>query len=367
MFGKKKESEELTDAQNEGLAKGSAKNKRNKDTRGGDKKKSAKNNKKNKRDKKDKKNKGLYRIEELEDRIAKGELDDIDEEAIVSMYMPKRRFQRIGAALLRLGTLQKILIILLLVLATLFALSFLQERMGNFTVNLNRLELYRRGISIADNPDFNDATAKLTADAVINGTNISIDDIPGDVDNIDGSHNGTNYMAYTFYIRNAGKEDLDYEGLIKLESSAKGAEKAVRVMVWKNDEPMLYAAPASDGGTESGCTNFLSDNVAATYTQEDFKVGYVDKYTVVIWMEGDDPECIDDIIGGEVEFSMQFQAIDHDDSNLFMKFVEDIVDTLTGNNPISSSGNDAPDFYNQYEVTWDSRRNQDNPPPGANG
>ena len=367
MFGKKKESEELTDAQNEGLAKGSAnasaKDKWNKDTRGGDKNTTAR----GKSNKKDKKNKGLYRIEELEDRIAKGELDDIDEEAIVSMYMPKRRFQRIGAALLRLGTLQKILIILLLVLATLFALSFLQERMGNFTVNLNRLELYRRGISIADNPDFNDATAKLTADAVINGTNISIDDIPGDVDNIDGSHNGTNYMAYTFYIRNAGKEDLDYEGLIKLESSAKGAEKAVRVMVWKNDEPMLYAAPASDGGTESGCTNFLSDNVAATYTQEDFKVGYVDKYTVVIWMEGDDPECIDDIIGGEVEFSMQFQAIDHDDSNLFMKFVEDIVDTLTGNNPISSSGNDAPDFYNQYEVTWDSRRNQDNPPPGANG
>lgn len=33
-----------------------------------------------------------------------------------------------------------------------------------------------------------------------------------------------------------------------------------------------------------------------------YQVGDVDKYTVVIWLDGDDPECVDKIIGGAVEF-----------------------------------------------------------------
>jgi hypothetical protein len=32
----------------------------------------------------------------------------------------------------------------------------------------------------------------------------------------------------------------------------------------------------------------------------------VDKYTVVIWVEGEDPECVDDIIGGYIELTMKF-------------------------------------------------------------
>ena len=39
---------------------------------------------------------------------------------------------------------------LLLLVAVLFIVAFMQEKMGNFTINLNRLELYRRGIAIAD-------------------------------------------------------------------------------------------------------------------------------------------------------------------------------------------------------------------------
>ena len=29
-----------------------------------------------------------------------------------------------------------------------------------------------------------------------------------DVDGVDGGHNGKNYMAYTYYVRNAGKEEM---------------------------------------------------------------------------------------------------------------------------------------------------------------
>lgn len=304
--------------------------------------------------------KHMIRVKELEEALAEDE--DIDVDAIVSMYMPKRRMARIGQALLRIGTLQKVLICVALFMAVLFGISFMQENMGNFTINLNRLELFRRGVAIADNSQFEGATARLTAEAVSDGTNIAADDLPNNLDEIDGSHNGKNYVAYTFYIRNAGKEDLSYNAKLKIASASKGVEKAARVRVYRNGEPTTYAAPAANGGNEAGCENFESDEVVCHLVNGTFKVGYVDKYTVVIWLDGDDPECIDNIIGGAVEFAMDFDSDGAEDTSLIMKFLQDIADTLTGTDPISASGTDAPDYYKNNTVTWDTRRNQESPP-----
>lgn len=303
---------------------------------------------------------GVVRIEELEQALADQDLDDIDPDAVVSMYMPKRRMERIGAALLRMDKLQKALVVLALAFGVLFALSFMQENMGNFTINLNRLELFRRGVAIADNGDFNNATARLAAEALDNGTNIAAEDLPDNLDDIDGSHNGKNYVAYTFYIRNAGKTDLGYSAKLKVVSASKGVEKAARVRVYRNGEPTTYAAAAADGNPEP----FASKDVVTTISHKNFRVGDVDKYTVVIWLDGDDPECVDKIIGGAVEFGFDFDSSETDDSSLFVKFVQDIADTLTGNDPISASGNEAPDYYKEHNVTWSNRRNQKNSPAG---
>ena len=315
--------------------------------------------KKKKRFGRKKQNDQIVRIEELEKMMEKYG-DDIDPEDIVSMYIPHRRRKQIGAALLRMDKLHLTLLGMLLLVAVLFIFAFMQEKMGNFTINLNRLELYRKGISIADNGDFDGATARLTASTVEDATNISIDDLPEDIDDLDGSHNGKNYMAYTYYVRNAGKEDLGYKASITLDSCAKGAEKAVRVAVWRNGERVVYAAPATDGGEENGCKNFKSDDVVCTYTEKKLLVGNVDRYTIVIWMEGDDPECVDSIIGGSVEFSMKIDADYKDETSLLAKFVQDIKDTLTGNKPINAAGNDAPNdsYYTDKEITWKNRRNK---------
>lgn len=307
---------------------------------------------------------GVVRIEELEQALADQDLDDIDPDAVVSMYMPKRRMERIGAALLRMDKLQKALVVLALAFGVLFALSFMQENMGNFTINLNRLELFRRGVAIADNGDFNNATARLAADALDNGTNIAAEDLPDNLDDIDGSHNGKNYVAYTFYIRNAGKTDLGYSAKLKAVSASKGVEKAARVRVYRNGEPTTYAAAAANGSPEPNTEPFASKDVVTTISHANFRVGDVDKYTVVIWLDGDDPECVDKIIGGAVEFGFDFDSSETDDSSLFVKFVQDIADTLTGNDPISASGNEAPDYYKEHNVTWSNRRNQKNSPAG---
>ena len=284
----------------------------------------------------------LVRIEELEELLSKHG-DEVDPETIVSMYLPHRKRRKLGAALLRLDRLQLLLLGLLLLVAVLFIAAFMQEKMGNFTINLDRLELYRRGISIADNGEFKNATARLKAATVQDATNISIQDLPENLDEAEGSHNGKNYMAYTYFVRNAGKEDLGYVASITLDSCSKGAEDAVRIAVWKNGERVVYAS-----------------RVICKYEEKNFLVGNVDKYTIVVWMEGDDPECVDSIIGGSVQFTMHINSDSEDDSSLIMKFVADIKDTLTGNKPISAAGNEAPNdsYYPDKEVTWENRRNQ---------
>lgn len=302
----------------------------------------------------------LIRIEELEELMRK-QGGEVDPEKIVSMYQPHRRRRKIGAALLRMDRLRLLLLGMMLLVVILFIAAFAQEKMGNFTINLDRLELYRRGISIADNGDFDGATARLTAATVKDATNISIEDLPKNLDSVkDGNHNGKNYMAYTYYVRNAGKEDLSYIARITLDSCSKGAEKAVRIAVWRNGKRVIYAAPAKNGGTEQNCKNFKSDDVVCEYEEKNFLVGNVDKYTIVIWMEGDDPECVDSIIGGSVELSMHIDTDFDDNTSLLWKFVQDIKDTLTKDKPINAAGNEAPNdsYYSDRKITWKNRRNK---------
>lgn len=300
----------------------------------------------------------VIRVEKIKQALEEyGE--DIDTDTVMSLYLPQRRARRFGAALLRLNKLHLLLLLLLFGLAILFIMAFTQEKMGNFTINLNRLEMYRKGISISADADFTNATARLVASAVDDATNITMTDLPPGLDDVDGDHNGRNYMAYTYYVRNAGKEDVSYYASVTLDACAKGAENAVRVAVWRNGESTVYAMPSADGTPEDGCVNFLTRNIVCTYEEPDFLIGNVDKYTIVIWMEGEDPECIDNIVGGSVQFSMNIDADDHNDSPLIVKFIQDIIDTLTGNKPISSSSDaDAPSYYWDKEITWATRRNQ---------
>lgn len=299
----------------------------------------------------------IIRVEDLQKLIEKNG-GEIDEDTLISMYVPRRNIKRFAKEVLRLDRLHLLVYGLIALVMLLFIFAFMQEKMGNFTINLDRLEMFRKGVSISETGDFEHPTARLTASVVENATNISIDDLPKDIDSVQGDHNGRDYLAYTYFVRNAGKEDLGYEATITLDRCAKGAEEAARVAVWHNGERTVYAAPTSNGKPEKGCVNFESEDVVCRITEKNFLLGNVDKYTVAIWLEGDDPECVDKIVGGTLEFSMRIDAIEENKTSLLDKFIRDIRDTLTGNDAISAAGNDAPDYYNKRNVTWENRRNQ---------
>lgn len=205
-----------------------------------------------------------------------------------------------------------ILLIIILLLGTFFGLFWFVNRAGNFTVWVP--DEQRNLITLSDTADFAECSTMLEADVIENMDNITKSWMPDNLHEIDGSHNGENYIAYTFYLKNAGENVIDYSAAIDLHAVTKGTDNAVRVMIIKNGEETVYAK-AKVGSTEPepDTVAFLSNTKVLENVTEDFEPGAVDKYTVVIWLEGEDPECVDDIKGGVAKMSMNFKVLEQAD------------------------------------------------------
>ena len=161
-------------------------------------------------------------------------------------------------------------------------------------------------ISLSETADFSEPTISLDAGGMENMTNISEHWLPSGLDAQDGSHNGESYIAYTFYIKNVGDEVCALKETIHLDSAVLGADAAIRVRVYRNGRPTTYAKSGADGLPEYGTRAFESEEIVCSNTVERFSPGAIQKYTLVIWLEGDDPECLDNIKGGNVKMSMTF-------------------------------------------------------------
>lgn len=208
-----------------------------------------------------------------------------------------------------LKTVLVILLILISLLAISYGLSVFLDKAGNFTVMVP--EEADGCLTLSATSDFADPTPFLAADPIPEMTNITQAWIDPNVDNIDGPHNGSDYIAYTFYLKNGSDDAIKYNANIDIQSVALGTDEAVRIMVIRNGEKTVYGK-AQVGSTEpetDGAVPFYSDAFVMNETYEDFGAGEVDKYTVVIWLEGNDPECVDNIRGGEMKMAMNFKRV----------------------------------------------------------
>ena len=61
-------------------------------------------------------------------------------------------------------------------------------------------------------------------------------------------------------------------------------------------------------------TNFESENLIVKKDVDNFAPGDVAKITVVIWLEGDDPDCVDDILGGQLKIDMVMEILGGSDA-----------------------------------------------------
>ena len=207
-----------------------------------------------------------------------------------------------------IATLSGIVVIVLLWLVSYFTTQF-----GDLVVKIDH-DLGSKGIVLSETRDFAEPTFELNGGNADNVFHFTYDwfearGVLDTLDDIDGSHNGDDYFAYTFYIQNNGSQVIDYTARLLVSGVSKGCDEAARVMVYKNGEPTIYAKPQYETDIpEEGTVAFVDEKTVFEALNEDFAPETIDRYTVVIWFEGNDSECINDIMGGHIRLSMLFEA-----------------------------------------------------------
>ena len=201
-----------------------------------------------------------------------------------------------------------IILILLLLLALLYLVVSLIYNKGNFSITLDENLYYDKSLIIYDNVDYKVYRSELFAEAPETFDNISYKWLPDDLTEYEGSHNGKNYLAYSFYIENIGDLESDYWSEVVISDVIKNVDEAVRIRIYKDDTYVTYAKAKRDGTPEKNTEPFVSDELVALDHVENFKPGDRIKYTIVLWLEGSDLECTDNILGGEFKVQMNFNS-----------------------------------------------------------
>ena len=225
-------------------------------------------------------------------------------EIIVSAKKVRKR--KIATRVIKLSLLG--LLLFLMVLYVILAIIYNE---GKFTVTLDSNKTLQSGIAIYDNINDTIGKRKLEAESIKFMDNISFKWLPDDLDSDEkyGPHNGDNYIAYTFFVENQNTEVLNYWYEVIVDDVIKNVDEAIRIRIYRNGESKTYAKPSSlDNTPEQDTIPFKkiadADNSIILEEVKDFQPGQRDRITVVVWLEGDDPDCTDPLIGGELKMHM---------------------------------------------------------------
>ena len=235
---------------------------------------------------------------------------------------------------------------LLLLLGAFFLMSLVTRMRGFFTINLSD-GMFKEGFVLSSTVGFEKPTTELFCEPATDVPCVSFAHLAEDVDQIDGQHN-SDYFAYTFYCRNEGESTVDYTWALELTEESKNLSDAAWVMIFEDGEMRFYAKANGRSGAAEALPAFGDDsrgyvdpplmgqaaektqyqlirekNGVAYYrlvpkpfagedlvtegSQQTVAPGEVHKYTVVIWLEGDDPDATNERIGGHLGLAMQFR------------------------------------------------------------
>ena len=248
--------------------------------------------------KKDKNEEGNEQVKKI---VEKSKILSQQDKGRVELDSEKLKRRERNIRIIKIG----ILIIALFLMIIYFLLRLFYEG-GAFTVALNDDLARKSGLVMYERLSEKDEKKILKVDQLEFVDNISINWLPADIDSQgEGTHNGDNYIAYTFYLENKGADTINYWYTILVDDVVKNVDRAIRVMRFRNGEKEVYAKANESTGQPERDTIAFKDNLTVLEKQRtDFKSGDIDRFTVVIWIEGDDPDCVDALIGGMMKMHM---------------------------------------------------------------
>ena len=227
-----------------------------------------------------------------------------------SEILARRSFKQRALNFITKDKLTLILFTLLGIIAAAFIISAFLANKGSFTITLPREQMINLGLVISDTSDFSRKRYEILAPPVIDMWNITRDNIPENVNEIDGSHNGQHYLAMTVYLKNTGDKNLEYTANLDLTEVYRNVDEALRVELYVNDVSTIYAKRRGgwSGQPEPETVPFLGISRIISLEPKPINIGQVEKFTIVSWIEGNDPDCINDLLGGYVKMAMSFSG-----------------------------------------------------------
>lgn len=196
-------------------------------------------------------------------------------------------------------------LLLFAIISIIYFVIYMIYNGSGFTIRVDK-DMLSSHIFLSLDEDGKDSVRELKAQAVEYMDNISINWISKDIDKENvGAHNGDNYFAYTFYLFNKGKDEINYWYQISINDVLLKLDEAIRVMIYRNGEKTVYAKlNSTTKEPEKDTKAFFENGIPVLEEVKNFKPGDRDKFTVVVWIEGDDPDCKNELIGGGIEMQM---------------------------------------------------------------
>ena len=201
-------------------------------------------------------------------------------------------------------------------------LTFYGQNVGNFIMSLDE-DLKERQIYMSETEDFLVPTASLQAGAVKGARDItySMMHIEEAVNN-DGNYKDPyfKYVAYTFYVKNMGEETTSLEYETQITVNKNDLDKAIRAMIisqidGKRDDS-IYMLPDTEEAVYVDmpeCKYFINERLIMRERVDYFFPDQVLKFTVFLWLEGQDPDTTADVLGGQIKLQMKFTGLETED------------------------------------------------------
>lgn len=192
-------------------------------------------------------------------------------------------------------------------------ITFYGQNAGNFVMSVDTAAR-NRGIVISTDPTFDYSTTRLMSEPIQDAKDVTyawlkIDEIM--------EHNGNyvdidhDYVAYTFHVKNSGLETVDMTYYIRITEVFKELDHAVRVLVIDDGVETMFMKPDASNNVQYPAympvaEHFLTSSMVMRELVSNFRPEQVKTISVIIWLEGNDPDTIDDILGGMIKMQMVF-------------------------------------------------------------
>jgi hypothetical protein len=123
---------------------------------------------------------------------------------------------------------------------------------------------------------------------------------------------------YTFYVVNTCNQDINIQFDMKITSVYNNLDKAIRIMTYNETTESLNIYQAEDEIEKDYVhykyqpTLFVDDKTAYNETcilRSNEEENHYIKYSVFIWIEGEDPECNDDLYLGAIKLQLDVNVL----------------------------------------------------------